>query len=340
VLQRDDHDRPLTMLISAVREVQIPVLAAMLLGGSVSKLVRVPRMGSAGAGLGPTARFPMNLRRPVAMLMSAVELALGIGLIVTAGRIGSGRPATAVRLATALFFIVATCALMELRTSRPDLGCGCFGHFSQTPVSARALARSALLAVAALGIIWLPPLHRPHLDAAAGRLLAIFVAELVVIAALSPEVGESLVRLGYSEPCELRIVPVDRTLAALRRSSQWRRRSGLITSDVPVDVWRELCWRYVVFAARADGRAAELVFAVYLRRRRPVVQTSLVDARTGDVLPWPAVQRRLGALRPGAARRDAVPRRAQLRGPARIPDAVLASPTDPGTRPPAPPEHR
>jgi Methylamine utilisation protein MauE len=338
VLQRDDHDRPLTMLITAVREVQIPLLAAMLLGGSITKLVRAPRAATAAAGLGPTALFPMNLRRPIAALMSVIELALGVGLIVTAGRIGSGRPATAVRLATALFFIVATCALMELRTTRPDLGCGCFGNLSQTPVSGRALARSVLLAAAALTIIGLPPLHQPHPSAAAARLLAIFVLELVVIAALSPEVGESLVRLGYSEPCELRMLSPERTLAALRRSSQWRKRCGLITADAPVDVWRELCWRYVVYPARADGRAAELVFAVYLRRRRPVIQASLVDARTGDVLPWPAVQRRLpapwrAARRGGAARRTG-PRRAHLRRPG-IRSPVLASPTDPGLGIPA-----
>jgi Methylamine utilisation protein MauE len=335
VLQRDDLDRALTMLITAVREVQIPVLAAMLLGGAVTKLVKAPRAGSVWAGVGPTALFPMNLRRPVALLMSGVELALGIGLIVTAGRIGSGEPANALRLATAVFFIIATCALMELRTSRPDLGCGCFGHFSQTPVSARALARSALLAGAALAVIGLPPLRQPH-AAAAFRLLVIFAAELVVIAALSPEVGESLVRLGYSDPCELRMVPAERTLGALRRSSQWRRRSGVITADAPVDVWRELCWRYVVFPARAKGREAELVFAVYLRRRRPVIQTSLVDARTGDVLPWPAVQRRFrapwrGPRRGRAAAQNALPPRTS---PA-IPGALLASPTDPGPGIPA-----
>ena len=69
-----------------------------------------------------------------------------------------------------------------------------------------------------------------------------------MIAALSPEVSEALVRLGYSEPCELRRLPAERTLTALRRS-----RSGAgtlaITTEVPVDMWRELCWRYVVFPA-------------------------------------------------------------------------------------------
>ena len=104
-----------------------------------------------------------------------------------------------------------------------------------------------------------------------------------MIAVLSPELGEALVRLGYSEPCELRMLPADRTLTALRRSRQWRRHAGLITADVPVDMWRELCWRYVVFPGREDGRHAEIVFAVLLQRRRPAVQAAVLPLAPG----WP-----------------------------------------------------
>ena len=104
-------------------------------------------------------------------------------LIVTAGGLGRGGPATAVRLATSLLFLVATCALIELRTSHPETGCGCFGEFSTAPVSGRTLARSAFLAAAALGTIGLPPLRAPHPGADAARLLGIFAIELAVIAA-------------------------------------------------------------------------------------------------------------------------------------------------------------
>jgi hypothetical protein len=289
-------------VVLEIREAQVPLLSAMLLGGCAAKFQRIMRVGSLDAGLGPTALFPVRLRRPVALVTCAVELACGVALIVTAGGLGQGGLATAARLATSLLFLVATCALTELRSSRPDSGCGCFGDFSTSPVSARTLARSAFFAAAALATIGLPPLRAPHPGADAARLLGIFAVELAVIAALSPEVGEALVRLGYSEPCELRRLPAVRTLAALRRSSQWRRRSGLVTVEVPMDMWRELCWRYVVFPARVGDRDAEIVFAVYLRPHRPVIHAALVDAASGEVLAWPqSPGRRPGRGRAAAA---------------------------------------
>jgi len=229
-----------------------------------------------------------------------------------------------VRLGTALLFLVATSALIELRATRPDVGCGCFGDFSTAPVSGRTLARSALLAASALVTVGLPPLRPPQPGPAAILPLGIFAAELALIAVLSPEVGEGLVRLGYSEPCELRILPAERTLAALRRSSQWRRHAALITSAEPVDMWRELCWRYVVFAGEADGRPVELVFAVFLRQHRPAIQAALVDAATGTAMPWPS-----GPVRPAA-----LDRRGVL---ARAPAPMLSAPTDPGVGIPAMP---
>jgi hypothetical protein len=293
-------------LVTAVREVQIPVLASMLLGGCATKLIATLRAGGADPGLGPTALFPMRLRRTLAILVGGLECGLGAGLIVTAGPLGRGAPAISVRLGTALLFLVGVCALLELRTNRPDVGCGCFGDFSTAPVSERAMARSALLALAALATIGMPPLQLPRASGSAELLLGIFVAELIVIAALSPELAEALVTLGYSEPCELRMLPVERTLTALRRSAQWRRHAGLMTSDVPVDTWRELCWRYVVFPGRHDGRDAELVFAVYQRQRRPAVLAALVDAVTCELIPWPGAPggpgRRISpARRPGGS---------------------------------------
>ena len=82
-------------VLDAIREVQIPLLAAMLLGGCVTKLARTLRTGSVDAGLGPTALFPMSLRRPVAMTMCAVERGLGLGLIVTARGVGADAAAPA-----------------------------------------------------------------------------------------------------------------------------------------------------------------------------------------------------------------------------------------------------
>jgi len=286
----------LAHVLTEIREAQVPLLSAMLLGGSAAKVTRAFRVGSVDAGLGPTALFPMRLRRRVALSLCTAEFLCGVALIVTADRFGRGELATGVRIATSLLFLVATCALIELRTNHPDVGCGCFGEFSTSPVSARTLIRSAFLSVAAVATIGLPPLQAPHPGVDAARLLGIFAVEFVVIAALSPELGEALVRLGYSEPCELRRLPAVRTLAALRRSSQWRRRAGLITEEVPLDMWRELCWRYIVFPARLGEREAEIVFAVHLRPHRPVIHAALVDSATGDVLAWPASRTRRGAI--------------------------------------------
>jgi hypothetical protein len=293
-------------LLTVVEDVQIPLLSAMLLGASSAKLVRMLRTRTVTAALGPTALFPLQLRRPLALSLCATELLLGIALIVTAGRLGRGGPASAVRLAVAVLFLVATCALLELRNTRPDLGCGCFGEFSTTPVNARTLVRSALLAVAALSTIGLAPLQSPRAGLPVAGMLGILAAELVLIGALSPELGEGLVRLGYTEPCELRRLPAERTLAALRKSSQWRRHAGIIAADVPTDVWRELCWRYVVFPGRYGDRDTEVVFAVYVKQRRPPVRAAVVDSATGEVLPWPA------GVRQGQARR---PRLAAAAGP-------------------------
>lgn len=326
-------------VVPEIQAVQIPLLSAMLLGGCAAKLTRIVRVGSLDAGLGPTALFPLHLRRPIAVATCAAEFGCGVGLIATAGAFGHGGPANAVRFLTALLFIVATCALIELRTSHPDTGCGCFGEFSRTPVSGRTLARSALLAVAALATIGLPPLHLPRPGLEAVRLVLILAVELVVIAVLSPELGEALVRLGYSEPCELRRLPAVRTLTALRRSSQWRRRAGLITADVPADMWRELCWRYVVFPARVGNTDAEIVFAVHMRPHRPPIHAALVDAATGGALDWPATPGRQGLLRrialpaqrarPGESARPAVdaPGRGSGAGQVQAPAGVFAAPT-------------
>jgi hypothetical protein len=310
-------------LLTSVQVVQLPLLAAMLLGASGTKLVHMLRSGSHGVVFGPTALFPAHLRTPAAMALCFVEFGLGAGLVLTAGPIGAGVPATAIRLASCVLFVVATCALIELRASRPEAGCGCFGDLSKAPVSARALARSALLAVAALATIGLPPIISLPALAGAIQLVAILFVEMLLIGVLSPEIGESLIRLGYSEPCELRDVPAQRTLAILRRSRPWRRYSPLITSDAPADVWRELCWRYVVYSGSHEGKPADLVFAVYVQQRRPAIRAALVDSATGLTLPWPAALAARGRVQlpsaqgmprpnPGMATARAAPVRADL----------------------------
>jgi Methylamine utilisation protein MauE len=286
-------DLPATLLAD-LRDVQPPLIAGILIGGCMAKLSRVLRIagGTGGrppgaaldAGLGPTQLFPLGLPRPLAMIMCAFEMCLGLALLVTVLPVGTRagtallapRAATGARIAAAAFFLVAAAALVELRGRRADLGCGCFGDLSSEPAGRRSLARALLLSGAALISVETPALYLPPRGHGALLFLGVVCAELALIAALSPELSEALVRLGYTDPCELRLLPADRTLAALRRSRQWRKHAQAITTELPIDMWRELCWRYVVFPCRQDGGNAEVVFAVQLRRRHPVVQAAVL----------------------------------------------------------------
>jgi hypothetical protein len=276
------------MLFTALGQAQIPLLAAMLLGGCAAKFARAIRRRSIDAGIGPTALFPLKLRPFAAATLSVIELCMGVGLIVTAGGFGGELAARLIRLGTCGLFVVATLALIELRNIRPDIGCGCFGEFSSTPITGRTLTRSILLAASALGSVSVEAIDRTALQwPQAAWILTFLGIELLIIAGLSPEVRELFVRIGYSAPCELRMPTPEHTLNALRHSSQWRRHLALLADEVPQDVWRELCWRYFSFPSRYNGRDADLVFAVYLQNRRPAVLSVLVDAMTGAVIPWP-----------------------------------------------------
>jgi hypothetical protein len=284
-------------LLTALGDVQVPLLAAMLLGGCAAKLTRAIRHSSVSNGLGPDAIFPLRLREWASGALFGVELLLGFGLILTSGRLLSGPSAELIRLGTGVLFLVATCALIEVRSVRPAAGCGCFGDLSSSPITGRTLARSGLLAAAALSIIKLPPVELPETYGSSALLLGLFAAEAGLFAALSPEVHELLVRIGYSTPCELRAQPPEQALVRLRRSAQWRRHAYLVLDQRPADVWRELCWQFFAYPSRYPGRQAELVFAVYLAQRRPVVRSALVDSATGAVLAWPA-----SATRPASVR--------------------------------------
>jgi hypothetical protein len=274
-------------MLTALREVQIPLLAVMLLGACAAKAWRQLSSHPVHRDTGPTGLFPVYLRRPATVVMYLAELGLGLGLIATAGRLGHagpGLPATLVRTGTALFFLIAVGALNELRQRRPDSGCGCFGELSETPIGLRTIARSGLLCASAIATLGVPPLRMPSSSAEAELWLAAVAFELALIAFLSPELGEILVRLGYSEPCELRRLPVGRTLSALHGSSQWRRYAGQITTATPVDVWREGCWRFVVYPGVARDRHVDIVFAVYLQTRRPAIRAAVLDADTDEIL--------------------------------------------------------
>jgi hypothetical protein len=272
--------------LDLVREVQVGLLAMLLIGGGAAKLWHASGAGSHDHSTGPTAMFPVRLRRPAATALCAIELVLGTALLLTAGSAGAGGPAVTVRAATLVLFCTAVGALNELRGHRPDAGCGCFGELSRTPVSWRVMTRGALLCVAALSSIGAPPVGLPRSAGQAWLTLAVAAAELALLAVLSPEVGQLVIRLSHAEPCELREVPVDRTLSALRSSPPWRRYRQFLVATDPADVWREGCWRFVVFPGVLAGRQVEVVFAVYLAGRRGPVRVGVLDTGADHDVPW------------------------------------------------------
>jgi hypothetical protein len=275
-------------MLTSIREIQVLVLVSILLGACGAKLARVARTGTVSAGLGPTELFPRRLRRPAAVTLCVTETSLGVALILTAGRFGAGGPASTVRIATALLFMVAVCGLVELRQHRPDLGCGCFGDLSTRPVGIRSIARACLLAAAALASVGAPALRPPPPGYRAAADLGILLAELLLVALLSPEAGEALMRLGYSEPCEAREMTSKRALAQLHRSRIWRQRAHLISNAAPLDMWRELCWWYVVYPAEGCGHApgggqdSAVVFAVQVKSRRPAIHAAIAGPLSGS----------------------------------------------------------
>jgi hypothetical protein len=83
--------------------------------------------------------------------------------------------------------------------------------------------------------------------------------------------------LSHADPCELREVPVGRTLSKLRASTSWRRYSRFLVAAAPVDVWREGCWRFVVYPGMLASRRVDVVFAVHLAGRGAPVRVGMLD---------------------------------------------------------------
>jgi hypothetical protein len=272
-------------MLAVMREAQVPLLALLLFGGCAAK-ARHAIGGRQGSG--PTAMVPLRLRRPATLALCATEFALGAALLLTAGRAGAGNPAAAARAATALLFGTAAATLHELRARRPEAGCGCFGELSRMPVSWRVIARATLLCVAALSSIGVPPLRMPDSATQAWLTLAAVAAELVLLVALSPEIGQAMLRLSHADPCELREVPVWRTLSALHASASWRTYQRFLVTTAPIDVWREGCWRFVVFPGMLASRRVDVVFAVHLADRGTPVRVGTLDTGTGLAPPLAA----------------------------------------------------
>ena len=173
---------------------------------------------------------------------------------------------------------MSTYVLWELRRRRPDVGCGCFGEVSATPVGLRSLGRTVVLTAMSAGLLWTPEVPGwsmlagitwTHALAAAGGLL--------VLLALSPEIEEAAARLRYRAPCEQRPLDAAIALNRLRASKLWQSHAPSLSSLEPVDSWRELCWRFFVYPGLSHtGESVDVVFAIYLSGRHPAVRVALV----------------------------------------------------------------
>jgi hypothetical protein len=259
--------------VTHVLESQLPILVVLLVLGMVAKISTARSGGEPGAlsRLGPAVLVPDHMQAPALLVCAAAELVLAGGLLLTTHPI--------FRWGTVGFFALSTYVLLELRRRRPDAGCGCFGEVSSAPVGLRSIGRTVALTGMALISVWAPVTGW----AAATRPSWLMAAGVAVLLALSPEIEEMIDRVRFRAPCEQRRGPAESvTLARLRASGTWRAHRDELASPEPYDSWRELCWRFFAFRNHADD---DVVFAVYLSGRRPVVRMAVVSAEDSGSLP-------------------------------------------------------
>ncbi|GAA5057413.1 hypothetical protein HNP84_000486 [Thermocatellispora tengchongensis] len=264
-------------MLETIASAQVFVLALLLLMGTIAKIATARGAAEPGAlaRLGPAVLVGERWRAPAMYCCAAGELLLALGLIFTELPI--------FRWATIAFFSMATYVLLELRRRRPDVGCGCFGEVSARPIGLRSIGRTIALTGMAVAATWSPASVLSLLIPTPGlswTLLATGVGgALLLLAALSPELEETIARLRYRAPCEQRPFPPAAGLARLRGTAAWRAHAPLLLSEQPTDIWRELCWRFFSFPGRTpDGEMVDVVFALYLSGRRPPVRVAMVTA--------------------------------------------------------------
>jgi hypothetical protein len=253
-------------VVTVFQNTQVLLLASVLLIACLAKLmVREPASSQAQG-------VPLRRSRPVSVGLGLTEGGLGLALLLTSH--------VSVRLATTVAFAIATWAVGELRVRRPDAGCGCFGGLSTKRVDRRSVARAMLFTVAALASITAPHAGVDVLRYGTAQVGLVLAVELAVFAALSPELSVLLQRHA-PEPCERRRSTLAESLATLHDSAVWVQHEDEVVSATPLDVWREGCWRFLVYPARVDEQPMEIVFAVSTAQRERDVRMVLVPESSG-----------------------------------------------------------
>lgn len=293
----------LMQIVEAAREVQLPLLAVLLLLAAVAKFT--PR----GAGGGLAVLVPERFRVPSTVAVGLLEAVLVVGLVVAGGLLGESA-----RALTAAVFAGSTAVLLLVRRRAPEAGCGCFGGLSREPIGWRTLTRAGLLSAAALATLGLAPTGWGVLTSFTWTHAAVLGVELLVLATLSPELRVLATRILRREPCELRRHPLRRSRRRLYRSEVWRTNRPTLLSSEPEDQWRHGCWRFLRHDGLRHGRRVDVVFAVRSGgNRNTAVRAVVVDRESQDVLasygvvstrPLPGPPRKLPAPR-RAARQEA-----------------------------------
>ncbi len=261
-------------VLEAVREVPLPLLAALLLLGAAAKAT--PQ----AAGTGVAVLLPERLRRPATLATCLLEAALAVALLTTTGLLGE-----AARVLTAAVFAVSVVLLLVARRRDPEAGCGCFGGLSRAPIGWRTLTRASLLAVAAAATVGLAPTGWEVASAPTPLHGAVLGAQLILLALLSPELREAAARATTLEPCELREVSERRTTRRLRRSEVWRANAKVLIRNEPEETWRHGCWRFLRYDGLRHGRRVDVVYAVRIGGpERTGLRAVLVDRESGAVI--------------------------------------------------------
>ncbi|NDU77577.1 hypothetical protein GWI34_33910 [Actinomadura sp. DSM 109109] len=265
-------------MVTAIQNTQVLLLSSVLLVAGLAKLaLREPAADAPDHVHGVPvparlARLPVLRRsRGMTVALGIGEGVLGLALLVTSH--------LAVRLATTVAFAAATWVVGELRVHRPDAGCGCFGALSTTRVDRRSVLRAMLFTCAGIVSLGAPHAGVDVLRNVHTHIGLLFAVEVALLVALSPELAalagrHRLPRAGV--PCERRRSPMPETYARLYDSVAWAQHENAIKSAVPLDVWREGCWRFVAFPGRVRERDVEIVFAVSTSERDRAVRSAVV----------------------------------------------------------------
>ncbi|WP_067450870.1 MauE/DoxX family redox-associated membrane protein [Actinomadura macra] len=277
-------------MVTSIQNTQVLLLAAVLLAACLAKLTVREHVADAPDHVHGVP-VPAGLARLTALRRSR---GLNVGLGLGEGVLGLAMLVTShlsVRLATTVAFAAATWVVGELRVHRPDAGCGCFGGLSGKRVGMRSVLRAVLFTAAAVASLGAPLAGFQVLRDVQAQVGLLLLMELALFAALSPELSVLLERGGLpggrgrpAMPCARRRSPLAETYATLYKSRVWLSYENVVTSAVPLDVWREGCWRFVSFPARLGERDMEIVFAVSTAERDRTVRAALVqpdEAMTG-----------------------------------------------------------